>query len=516
MTAKRKRKVRRRTKKAKPSFLESNKKFLSVIIIAIVAGMVFYGAITGFFISPQSSVPEPQTIPQPTAGKLTLAFDDGSLVTTQSALLDEDSVIISGGKIDISDLTQGSHRLIIIVNNIEYEEDFYYEGEGITITIAKPIETHVAVFSKELNQPISNVNVYLEGENKCTTGFDGTCSFFAKPDRYTIRLQGEGIFHEEIKPINRDSYSFTFKVEKELTAEITVLDELTNEPLVDVSVYCDGFFKGKTSTSGSLTIKDIKEGSHSIRVEYKSVSKDSFFDMTSSQRTFTIKIKAPRTVTLNVRDSETNKPVDNEKIYLNGMEMGYTAQDGSIKIVDILPGSYLVTVGTINVGSKNILTQNQISIPVNMPNPILTPTGTMVWNMLHTKVKCKIKAINTGTDTTKGPVGLCFVYEIINNTPVLKGSDSILFGNIAPNSETPYKESIEIGVPWNPLTDEDIVIIFFDTHEYLPSQEQSLTLQTTQSFASQVMQDVYSYCSSNPERCAEIAGTFVGGILQTI
>jgi hypothetical protein len=500
----------------KPALTLSKTKYIAigaVVVIAFILGVIF-------FIQKPTQSPIVQTVSKPIQGQLALAFENGEVVNPDRVLLDGNNAQISEGKIDISELTKGSHTITISISGLEYAEDFYYEGEGVAITIKKPIETFVAVFSQELNQPISNVVIYSDGENKCTTGSDGTCSFFAKSDKHTIRLQGEGIFYEEIKTIASNSNSFTFKVSRTLFADIKVKDELTNNPIENVEIYLDGTYKGKTNSLGAFKITDIKEGSHSLEINYKTVSKSQNIQVSFTQTNFEVKIKAPRTVELMIKDKETGKAVKDVRTYLNGIEKGITTQEGTLKLVDILPDNYRVTVdisgyGTLDAGYMDITTQQQITTSVDMPNPILLPTATMVWNAWSTAVKCSIKALNTGNIATKGPVALCLVYEIVNNTPILKGSDSILFANIASNSESPYKETKEISVPWNPLTKEDIVIIFFDTYDYLPSQQETLTLQTSSSFASQVLQDVYNYCSASPEKCAEIAGTFVGSILKS-
>ena len=51
--------------------------------------------------------------------------------------------------------------------------------------VEKQIEVKVAVFSERDNSPIAKATIYVDGENKCITESDGTCSFFAEPNNCT-------------------------------------------------------------------------------------------------------------------------------------------------------------------------------------------------------------------------------------------------------------------------------------------------------------------------------------------
>lgn len=450
---------------------------------------------------------------------LVLAYPDGREVMPDDVMLDGESKG-SITEIILSGLEHGDHDIVIIINGIRYDKTFSYDGESLIITVEKPVESSVFVLSSEESTSLENVKIYSDAEYKCQTDNNGVCTFFEKPGKHMIKLQGTGLFKEELKTISKDSHSFTFYVERKFEVKVKVIDKDTHEAIKNAYVEVDGIIKGSTNSNGEITIQNIKEGMHAFEAKFETVSENEAFEVKNDNQLFTIYLQVPRKIMLTINDEETGSSVDGVRMYFGGKEVGSTTQDGTIEIEDVLPGNYKITVDT-SMGIRDakyidvISSRTSYSTTVDMPNPLLKPTATMEWNnILGTKVRCKIKAINIGDDITKGPVALCLVYEIIDDKPVLKGSDSVLFSNIAPNSESKYEETEYISVPWNPLTAEEIVVVFFDTHEYLQSKEQSIEMETTPSFAAQVLSDVYGYCSSNPEECAKIAGAFVGSLLK--
>lgn len=499
----------------KKNHKDSASKFRTKHIIAIGIIFVFVLLLIGSSLFSKSA-----------QGQLTLAYENGESIKPDKVLLDGNNVQTAEGKIDISKITKGSHTITISVSGVEYAEDFYYEGEGITIKLNKPIETYVAVFSQELNQPIYNVKIYSDGQIKCTTNSDGTCSFFEKPDKHTIKLQSDGIFYEEIKTIVSNSNSFTFKVSRTLSVNINVKDELTNNPLENAEVYIDGGYKGKTDSSGSFKIIDIKEGSHNLEIRYKSISKSQSIQVSSSQNNFELKIKAPRTITMELKDTETNKPINGMTIFLESSTSTYrsilpTDDNGRTTIENIMPEDYHIRLegatGNQIKPSKlfTVSNSNIISETVDMPNPRfqLTVIPNDPWCMSG-GITVDVKIANVGDEVSEDTTAIVLEYNIRGNTTELIGKDVIRFGGIAKGEITSVKTTKSLP---NPCWDkQDIVVLVFDGSKYVPKEDLSSKLNIPQDKIIGIMSNALDYCNTNSLECVNAVGGFIGDILKGI
>lgn len=448
-----------------------------------------------------------------------------------------DKVIIDGqnfgpapmGKIIIEGLSLGEHQLILIINGAKYSKSFTFEGEDISLYLPEPVTVKVAVWSKTTNVPIENVNVFLDEEGiVCTTNNQGICTFPASPEKHVIRLQGNGIFHEELVSISKDSNSFTFKVERELNVKVKVYDELTNEPLEDVSVYFDGLFKGKTSPDGSLLITKIKEGSHSIRVEYKQVSKDVTQVITFESNEVIIKIKAPRTITIELKDSETGKPIDFMKIFLEGISITYrsfleTDDDGRTLIPDVLPGTYQIRlegVPTLVKPSKQIIigADEFISVTVDMPNPrfqgSLNCNEKLGFFDVYGVCEVTVKNINYERGiVTQDTVVILLVYlQDENGNYVLVDKDLLDFEPILPGDSRPKTSTDLYGFQFG--KQETVVAIIFEGWKYTPqSNEQIGEITLPISLVEQAINDGINYCKQNFGECVKVISGIIGTLV---
>jgi len=364
--------------------------FVLVIIVIVILGVILLsfnqssptGLVTEIGATSTTINSQQQS---PDSPKLSLKYDGGKDVTPEKIFLDGQEKQ-ANNIIDISNLTKGNHSLIIIVNGVEFEKDFYFEGDGITIQVTKPIQTFISVFSKNTNEPIENANIYLDGENKCTTKSDGTCFFFAKPDNYTFRIQGEGIFLEEIKNISNALSSFTFKIERRVPISISVYDEITNAPLEGVNIFLDGSPKGKTDSTGKINVSTLEEGDYVLEAKAENASNSKTIQVSLQNKDFQIKLKVPKAITLTIIDQKTQFPVNGFYVELRNESTGETIKslfpsgdDGKVKLKNILPGTYRLEVDVptdlykteykpiqqINVSG----TETNLKIEVEMPHP---------------------------------------------------------------------------------------------------------------------------------------------------
>jgi len=311
---------------------------------------------------------------------------------------------------------------------------------------------------------------------------------------------------------------------------VKVVNEYTGKPVSGAVIYFDGSDVGVSGTDGNKIIKGVLKGSHNLEVSLpdKGVSSKTTIDIYPTT-TFEIKLKAPVDVMLTLTDKETGKVVSYSMINLedrNGKSIisKPTTQEGTVLLNDVLPGDYRVGVHVIGDNGQEIVVYSQYkslgisdrdSLTVDMPNPILEPSGKLEFIKLYTSMKCKIEIANRGNYVAKNPLAVCLVYEIDGNKLNLIGSKNKVFTNIAPGSMLP-EETDTMGN--NPLdfNKKDVVIVVYDSNPYSPSQEKQIEMQVPQSIATQVISEVHDYCKSNGLECAKIAGTFVGTAIKTV
>lgn len=574
--------------------------------IAIIAGiLVCLGIGLGVLFFIQSS----------TAKSIDLIYEDGNPISAEKIILDgKDLGSVSTGRITIEGLNPGEHQITIVIDGLEYSKSFTYAGESISITISRPVKTNVVVWSK-LGRTLSDIKVYSDGELKCATDQDGTCSFMEKTGSHTFRLQGDGLFHQEIKEVTQTATSFTFNVERkfqiqvkandestgnpikdveisldgvvkgkasngELTIrgagegshviraeykdisetlnievikdnqvfevlleipkaiEVKIVDELTNNPVKDGEIRLDGAYKGKTSASGTLEIKDVKEGTHTIDIEYKQISTNEAIDVTSDQRSFTVRIKAPRSVTLKLKDSETGKPIVGYSVLLKNSEIYRSIDDtddyGRVEIKDVLPGNYKLEVVNaprdIHARSdpSKLITigrGSSIDAEVDMPNPKFEGTinceqkGCIFCDKYGV---CDVKLTNvesSNENTIRSEHTLVFLFVFVEEEKgsgdyELKtvGKHILDFGSLSPGeSKTKTSENLN-EFAWN--KEEIVVAVIVEGWTYTPENQKNVgEVKVPTSQLEKLTERVISYCKQNPQVCADVARKIIAGVM---
>ncbi len=528
-----------------------NQKMLIVLLlIAIfaVGGTILFmlsrftptGLATGASATAESSLETP--VEETPKAKLSLKFDTGEEVVPEKLIID-DTEVTPNSIIEIGDLTKGNHRLIIIVNGLEFEKDFYFEGEDITIKIAKPVQTFVAVFSEKTGEPISNVTIYVDGENKCTTQADGTCSFFAKPGNHTFRIQGEGILLEEIKNISRSLSSFTFKVTRKLSISISVVDEITKEPVEDAEIYIDGSYKGRTDPAGSYSVSFVEEGTHVLEVKKGNISDSTTIYVTPENTAFQISIKLPRTITIVVKDKETQLPVNGFYVEIRNEETGETIKslfkttdEGKTKLANVLPGEYRLEVDVptdlyktdykptayITITGE----ESEIEVEVEMPHPRFRGSLSCKDRCLFAPDCCYVTLTNKswqkGITTEDTTLQLFVLRKAENGEYEIISTEQYKFGRIAPGQEVKAikgegcenEEGIRVrGLDC--LLPETVVAVVFEGWRWTPQNAKPIgSITIPESELAKITKKVIKYCEQNPSVCAN-AIKYIAGILVT-
>ncbi len=268
---------------------------------------------------------------------LALSNEQGQELTPERVVIDG-KTLEAKSKVLLSDLAVGEHDIIIVIKGVEYNKKINFDGSSLSLTVEDPIETTVFVVSSSTNSPQSGISVYSDASFKCTTDAKGTCAFFEKPGKHSIKLQGNNYLKEELRTIGKDSNSFTFYTDEKLTIKVKILDRENNQPVKDATIEADGVVKGNTNSDGELTVLEIKSGPHSFGVSYRGLSEKNVYDVTQNNQIVNLYIVTPKTITVNVRDEFDNTPLEAD-VYLNGQWKG-KATSGRLEIKDIANGDY--------------------------------------------------------------------------------------------------------------------------------------------------------------------------------
>ena len=311
-----------------------------------------------------------------------------------------------------------------------------------------------------------------------------------------------------------------------IDVSVKAINDYTNEPITGADVYLDGSIAGKTGQDGTCIIKNVLKGSHNLEIIYNNEYSSSKMqkDFTYSVNNVDVRIKAPVDVMLTVKDTETNNLVKATKISLEDrndktMVTQTTTDQGTVLIKDIMPGEYRLSVHIpIEQGQEvvepsqygKIGFEKQITIVVDMPNPNLFISVDTSQNWIHTEFYCDITITNNGNFVSKVPMAVCLLYEKdkINNTkqPSLVNSGTALFRDIAGNGGS-EKERATISKSPNPLTEQSVVVVVYDSNSYGPDKRQEISMQTSENFGARVISDAYSYCTGQPDKCLKIGAT---------
>jgi len=306
---------------------------------------------------------------------------------------------------------------------------------------------------------------------------------------------------------------------------VKAINEYTNEPIEGAIVYLDGSDVGVTGQYGTKTIQDVLKGSHNLEVVYKGKSSKIPIDV-SSVSNFEIKIKAPIDVMITLKDQNTNYAVNAVRVYLDGKEYGNTLNDGSLELKDVMPGNYKFSIditnyGMLDVGYRNI-ESSTTEIKVNMPHPDFSPNSLSciddydTWKLSEYGI-CTVSLKNMGDIASDSTSVVLLVYLIENNTISSKPIASRLldFGNMATDGY-PITKNTDRMYEFKWGKQEDAVAIIFDKWKYTPENKKEIQgVSIPDSITNEWIIEAKQFCSDDPERCAKVAGIFVGTAIKT-
>lgn len=465
------------------------------------------------------------TAPEGTKASIMLKDEQGNPITATRIVLDGADLGSATGEVTPEVLNVGDHTIIIFWGGAKYTKTFYFSGEEtvILVQLPNPVETRISVWNEDLNQPIANVTVYVDGEVQGTTSADGLITVALEPGSHTFRLLGSGVSHEEIRAVSAEANFVEFKVERTSVITVSVSDELTGNPVKSAAVYVDAVYKGETSAGGSLEISDVKDGTHEIEVQYKGSSESKSISVTQTTTSFSLSIPVPRTITLSVSDEGTGLPVDGINIYVDDALRGATTQTGELIIEDILPGRHKASLdvpGYTQMVEKYIDVGVQESVPlaIDMPNPSFVVTAKVdTWWWFDEKGRVTVTLANMGELPSEGTIAVVFVYRMDTYQKIAERI--IPFGQIPPypqSGSSPSEDTGEINeFVYGPT--EEAVVIVVDKSKYVPQDEQGMTrISNSISVVGQALRDAIEWVRNNPQIIGTIAKIFIGGPLGAL
>ncbi|MFH1978280.1 MAG: hypothetical protein ABIJ92_03065 [Candidatus Aenigmatarchaeota archaeon] len=413
-----------------------------------------------------------------------------------------------------------------ITGNIINEQPITDEKQTYVYDVT--FEATITAWNDILNTPIENVNVFMDDVLSCTTDSKGFCSTVVEAGKVEIKLQGNGVDVTQIKSVSETNKDFIFNLERKFDIIISVTDEYTNNPVEEAKVYLDGAFELFTSYNGEAVIKDVVEGDHIIRAEYKQDSKDRNVQITSDEKKFSLTLIVPKTITIKIIDSETGESVDGEEVYLDGQYKGTTIQTGEVIIEDIVPENYIVSLDRVttlpSVTLPVVGMENYYTVNVDMPNPSFLvdlscdESGGACSISDWVSGICKVGVTNIGQVESQSTVVLLMIYTIEDDELSLHpiASKTLNFGDVSAGESSDLLSTENIcEFTWG--IQEDAVAIIFDRNKYVPENRNVIQeITAPKSLINRWIDDAKSLCSEDLERCGKIAGIVVGNAIKVL
>ena len=345
-----------------------------------------------------------------------------------------------------------------------------------------------------------------------------------------INEGSEKVINSEPK---EDQLSQKSNIVSDVDYEVSVEDKVTGESIEYAEVYLDGKLAGKTSSDGELIIEDVGIGRHNLRASYKGEESDVLTkDVTELDKSIVIYITAPRTITLELKDSETNKPVDNENVFLKSIDGKakfnpiLTTDEGKAQFSEVLPGDYVISIERFPNKPADMVTigvSNFITADVDMPNPkfrgsmICNPTSPLLGDSwIECDVNIKNEDYNRGMNSIDTSV-LVILYT------KKKGED---FKNVG--QQLLSFEDIQVGKDDTRTTkkfyeysrfDEEtkVLAIVYDGWKYTPEDYSKIGgIELSQDLFDKLTTNAVDWCASNIGECVEGAVKVAGTIATAV
>ncbi len=321
----------------------------------------------------------------------------------------------------------------------------------------------------------------------------------------------------------------------EVDYQVEVEDKITGNSLEDAEVYLDGKLAGKTSNEGLLIIEDVKLGKHNIRATFKGEESDVLTkEVTETENNVVINLISPRTITLELKDSETDKPVDNENVFLKSIDGKanfnpiLTTDEGKAQFSEVLPGDYVISIERFPNKPADMVTisaSDFIKAEVDMPNPRFRGSincGAQKLDLAkfdHYR-ECEITLKNENYErgmSSKDTTIVLYVYGRENDGDFIKVDEDILDFDEIKEGETKLNTTKKLYGFSSKHVEEKIVAAVYDGWKYLPEDTSQIGgVSISQSLKDKFITESVNWCANNIGECVEGAKKVAGVIAAAV
>lgn len=282
--------------------------------------------------------------------------DDNSRIENAYIYIDDDYV----GKTDSYGEFTYSHSeddpFLLEVKKTGYDdwdETVDEDDTSVNVYLTSDADTLlVYVFDADTIEPVRDARVKViaessdENESEWVNS-NGEAEFNLIPDEtYDLEITASG-YETVSRTIEMDSGDTTLRYWLISTDRFSfrVLDADDQSPVLNASVYIDGSLAGTTGNAGVFTTQLLRERNHDIRVEspgYSSFQQNTYIDSDEILMAISLSLSV-HPVSVIVYD-ETEVPVENAAVHIDGSAAGVTDRYGKYTLADVVEGTHTITV----------------------------------------------------------------------------------------------------------------------------------------------------------------------------
>jgi hypothetical protein len=221
---------------------------------------------------------------------------------------------------------------------------FNVVGGTTVITTPPPQLSTVIVFVKDREgQPISGVNVHLDGTFEGKTDASGILSLSATSGSHIVTASlGDKKDSRSINVSGSATAELILDIAKVGTIMVSIKDQ-NGQPVGGAELYLDGTLV-LSDVQGTCKVPNVNEGSHALKaVKEKSVDvKDIFVEANkTSSVVLTLNMQTIGTLAISVVDGKGN-PIAGASLYINNEVVGITNPQGVFIKENLPPGTYTI------------------------------------------------------------------------------------------------------------------------------------------------------------------------------
>ena len=252
----------------------------------------------------------------------------------------------------------------------------------LTFNLARKYSIRVSVIDSSSGDPVKDARIYLDDQAQNKTSEDGTLTLSGVAEgTHVIEASLSGVSARRSILVAKDDQAFELSLKTQKNNTLKVVEKLSGDPVSGALVSLDGESVGLTAADGTLLLDSSYSGEHVVEISYLDVSTSRSIDLSDVKDVFTIKIDISQSITLEIKDSETEKSVSGWDVILENSRLtrigARTGLDGKTEVMGVIPGSYDISLHSsapgINASYSGELVIpagiNPLSVNIDMPDP---------------------------------------------------------------------------------------------------------------------------------------------------